>query len=135
MRRSQALTELSREHHTALSLAQRARRLAGGGDPAGLAELATTLRRRFTDELQPHFAEEEGWLLPALAAAGEAELVARTLAEHAQLTALAERLSEATAEALLAFADALSAHVRFEERVLFPAAEAYPEQLLRFKSA
>lgn len=130
MKRSEALIELSREHHTALSLAQRARRAAGEGGEAAAA-MAAQVVERFQAELQPHFDEEEAWLLPALARAGEGALVARTLADHAELTALAAGLAAPTAAVLLAFADRLSAHVRFEERELFPAAESHPECLVR----
>lgn len=125
MKRSAALVELSREHHTALSLAQRARRAAAGSDAAAIAAMAATLRERFTAELKPHFEEEEKRLLPVLAAAGESELVARTLADHAELERLAAQLDSTDAALLLAFADRLGAHVRFEERELFPAAERH----------
>lgn len=127
MKRSTALVELSREHHTALSLAQRARRAAAAGDAAAIAAMATTLRERFAADLKPHFDEEEVRLLPVLAANGETELVARTLADHAELKRLAAQLESPDAAALLAFADCLSGHVRFEERELFPAAERCPE--------
>ena len=124
MKRSEALAGLSREHHGALSLAVRARRTAAGSDAAALAAMAATVRDRFQRELLPHFEEEERRLLPALARAGENALAARTLAEHAELAAIVASLPEAGAGALLAFADVLSRHVRFEERELFPALEA-----------
>lgn len=129
MKRSAALVELSREHHTALSLAQRARRAAANGDPESIAAMAATLRERFATALKPHFVEEEVRLLPVLSAAGEAELVARTLADHAELEGLAAQLEAPDAALLLAFADCLTEHVRFEERELFPAAEQHPGSL------
>ncbi len=127
MKRAAALVGLSREHHTALSLAQRARRAAAEGGAAAAA-MAATASSCFQTELKPHFDEEEAWLLPALERAGEAALVARTLADHAGLTALAGRLLAPGAEpgTLRAFADSLIEHVRFEERELFPAAERHP---------
>jgi iron-sulfur cluster repair protein YtfE (RIC family) len=131
MKRSDALVGLSREHHTALSLARRGRLAATSGDTGSVAEMAALALERFRTELGPHFAEEERWLLPALAEAGEAALVERTLAEHAELARLAENLAVPSAEGLLAFAEALGAHVRFEERELFPAAETYPDCLAR----
>lgn len=131
MKRAEPLVGLSREHHTALSLAQRARLIARDGDAAAVEGMAAKVRERFEDEILPHFREEESWLLPALLAQGEAALVERTLAEHADLIRLAEALAVPSGPALLAFADALTAHVRFEERILFPAAEAHPEGLPR----
>lgn len=129
MKRSEPLIGLSREHHTALSLAQRARRVAEKGDPAAVVAMAALVRERFETDLLPHFLEEEAWLLPALAGAGQNDLVERTLVEHAELHSRMERLNPPSAEALLAFADCLTAHVRFEERILFPTAETYPSCL------
>lgn len=130
MKRSAALVGLSREHHTALSLAQRAR-LAASGDAEAVTGMAAQVRASFANELQPHFAEEEAWLLPALAAAGEKVLVERTLAEHAELVARAALLTKPSPDNLLAFADCLTRHVRFEERELFVVAESHPECLIR----
>lgn len=129
MKRSPALIELSREHHTALSLAQRARRAAASGDREAIAAMAATLRERFDAELKPHFEEEEVRLLPVLAAAGESELVSRTLADHVELARFVAQLASPDAATLLAFADCLTAHVRFEERELFLAAERHSESL------
>lgn len=131
MKRSEELAELSREHHTALSLANRARQTAAGGDGAAVAGMAAQVRERFGAELLPHFREEEDWLLPALAEAGETPLVERTLADHGELVRLAEALAVPDAAVLGAFGEALTAHVRFEERELFPAAEAHPACLAR----
>ncbi|MGE5493413.1 MAG: hemerythrin domain-containing protein [Actinomycetota bacterium] len=128
MKRLDCLGDLSREHHTALSLALRARRAAAGSE-AEVAAMAAKVRERFTAELEPHFREEERWLLPALAEMGQQSLVERTLADHAELARLVEELAAPSAETLLAFADGLTAHVRFEERELFPAAEAQPDCL------
>ena len=132
MKRSEPLVGLSREHHTALSIAQRARLIAAGGDAAAVEAMAATVRERFESEILPHFREEEAWLLPALLAMGETALVERTLEEHSELLRLAEALAFPGAAALQAFADALTAHVRFEERTLFPAAEADTEKLGRY---
>ncbi len=126
MKRSEPLIALSREHHGALSLALRARRVAHGGEPASVKSVADLVRQKFETELKPHFDQEENWLLPVLARAGEKFLVQRTLAEHAELTDLADRLASPRPRVLLAFADALSRHVRFEERELFPAIERLP---------
>lgn len=129
MKRDPRLHALSSEHHHALVLARRATRAAEGRDPDP-AEMLAEVRRRFEVELAPHFDVEEQLLLPALAALGERELTAlveRTLEEHRRLRDLvaADARPEAIAERLGDFAALLTAHVRFEERVLFPAAEAH----------
>lgn len=122
MKRSPALVELSREHHTALVLAKRAQAF-GGERSAASDAFAAKLLDTFRHELAPHFRAEEAGLLPALLNAGETALVERTLAEHVELQALATRIAEHEVAALADFGKALAAHVRFEERQLFPAAE------------
>ncbi|MFW5397304.1 MAG: hemerythrin HHE cation binding domain-containing protein [Candidatus Accumulibacter regalis] len=127
MKRHDTLQDLSREHHTALKLALDARRAATSGDAERVATAAATCTRVFAAALEPHFRSEESGLLPAMLA-GEEALVARTLREHAELRALVGRLPDADATTLLSFADLLSAHVRFEERELFAAAQLRLDQ-------
>lgn len=124
MKRHPELLELSREHHTALSLVQRGRQAVASRDAAALENVAQELERRFRDDLEPHFQEEETGWLPSLAAGGQAVLVNRTLAEHADLRRLAAALTADPATTGL-FCELLHAHVRFEERELFPALESY----------
>ena len=62
-------------------------------------------------------------LLPALAAAGEAAAAAEALAQHAHLRHLVERVHDGDLTALPDWGEAMLAHVRFEERALFPLAE------------
>jgi hypothetical protein len=71
-----------------------------------------------------HFAEEEALVLPVLRA-GAAPLAERMSREHREIEALAQAVedADAPADALPAFADVLAAHIRFEEREAFPAAE------------
>lgn len=119
MKRHPKLLALSREHHAALVLALR----IAQADASGSAALMGSLPERFRAELAPHFAEEESTLLPRLAAAGAEDLVARTLAEHRRMEALVAAIAGGDTEALQAFGKLLQAHVRFEERELFVAAE------------
>lgn len=106
MRRDSRLHRLSTEHHHSLVFVRNLRR---GLDPRELA--------RVVDEiLLPHFLIEERLLLPALARAGRADLAARALDEHSEI-----RLARTDPARL---ADLLEAHIRFEERELFPACEA-----------
>lgn len=120
MKRSPQLVPLSREHHTALSLARRVEKAMGGGTAQELQEAAARVAAGFVTELAPHFAEEERWLLPTLSAAGEQLLVDRTLADHRRLGALAQEIEKAPdGVRLQEFAQLLRDHVRFEERELF----------------
>jgi iron-sulfur cluster repair protein YtfE (RIC family) len=122
MRRDPRLHGLSSDHHQGLLLARRHGRACVEGWPA--AEAAALLREAFAADLAPHFAAEEEVLLPALAAAGEGALAERALAEHAAMRDLLGRAGGPDGvEPLRAFATALEAHIRFEERELFPAAE------------
>ncbi len=123
MKRSPELRDLSDDHHRALVLARHARHAASAGGDV-LAEAWERVRRELAEALEPHFRIEERWLLPALARVGEAELVARTVEDHTALRAAAGPGARLGSEALAAFARRLEAHVRFEERSLFPAAEA-----------
>ncbi len=75
-------------------------------------------------ELEPHFAQEERTLLPALTRLGLTEWVERTLSDHAQLRALCASTSgEFDRATLAAFGLLLWNHVRFEETVLFVEAQ------------
>ncbi len=114
MRRDPRLVPLSREHHAALRLG---RQLMTGGTTESRAAL-----RAMLPALRAHFAEEERSFLPLLDGRQETALASRLRAEHAALDRLfaAALRGEQEAEA----GKALIAHVRFEERELFPAIEA-----------
>jgi hemerythrin-like domain-containing protein len=120
VKRRPALRQLSREHHRALVLALR---IARTSDASAVAHLMTTVPEFFTQALEPHFRDEEKNLLPHLVAAGAEALVRRTLSEHQLLRALADRIAAGDAAVLQQFAQALRAHVRFEEHELFATAE------------
>lgn len=121
MKRCPQLAALSRDHHHALVLARRCGRSATVDDDVDLAAAWGDARDALARELAPHFQIEERVLLPQLAAAGEIALVDRTRREHEQLRALI--VGEDTRAGLQQLGELLAAHVRFEERELFPAAE------------
>jgi len=123
MKRHPQLQALSREHHSALKLARAARQAAESGERDAMTAFAQRAVQFFASELDPHFRAEEQGILVALARAGENELVQRTLSEHAELRRLTMLLSHPDAVTLLRFADLMAAHVRFEERELFEAAQ------------
>ena len=133
MKRAAELAPLSREHHEALVLARRA-----ANADLGCAEAAAQrehLLQRWRVQFEPHFAAEERHLLPALVAAGEADAAARAAAEHEGLRRLVERLRQGELQALPAWGAAMQAHVRFEERELFPLAERVLDLAALFSSA
>ena len=119
MQRDPNLVRLSRDHHTGLVLAKRARELATT-EATERCTAWTEMQARFANELEPHFQLEEQGLLPALRAAGEDVLVDRTLTEHAELRRL---IASADPSAPQRFGEALAAHIRFEEAGLFETAQ------------
>ena len=123
MKRSAALEPLSHDHHEGLAFVARLRRARRTGEaPAPLAAEVTAFWR---DHLVPHFEEEEAFVLPVLQA-GAAPLAAQMAEEHRQIRQLVEAVDAEAAAwdgPLGTVADALAAHIRFEEREAFPAAE------------
>ncbi len=120
MKRDPRLQPLSREHHHALVLARHLERAPWS------AAMGVDLQRPFEGALEPHFALEERVLLPALSAAGGADMVAQVLEQHGRLRALARAAVAGDAEAARTLGAELRDHVRFEEQVVFPACEALP---------
>lgn len=126
MKRSEALAPLSRDHHAALAMALRLRRTTS---PSADRDAFVAF---FAADTAPHFAIEEDVLLPAVAdvlPASDPD-VARMLADHAELrrrTAEVAAAPEPDPGALGALGELLAAHVRLEERVLFPRIEALLE--------
>lgn len=122
MKRAEALRPLSREHLAALLIAKK---LSAAAD----AELAARAFLEFWEaDGQHHFRVEEEVLLPTWALHAEVDrpAVARMLEDH--LAIRREALHLATGSATLAqlqeLGRRLNAHVRFEERELFPLIEA-----------
>ena len=123
MKRSTALQPLSREHHAALKLAKACQRAALAGEDAILTRACSHALQVYANELVTHFLCEEQTLVPLLIGTPEQSLAERTLSEHRQLHALLDGLRCNDADALHRFGIGLAAHVRFEERELFPALE------------
>ena len=123
MKRSPALQPLSREHHTALSLANTCVRAAQSGDSCLVRQACQRAINLYTDELEAHFKIEEETLLPFLTSPENLILVQRTLTEHQILRGLLEGLQQNDVDALNNFGKYLTAHVRFEKCSLFPVLE------------
>lgn len=125
MKRSDALAELSRDHHLGLVAAQKLKRAT--------AESAASARNAFltfwADDGHHHFRVEEDVLLPAVAHRIDPaeEVVVRVLTDHVELRRRAADLSEsstATPVELNELGRRLESHIRHEERTLFPLIEA-----------
>ena len=126
MKRHKALHPLTEEHHHGLVLCQRLRRTA----PVSPDEAEAMLKSAWARELEDHFRLEDDVLLPemALATSEKHPDIIRTCTDHVALRLLLRRIARALgsekAELLVAFADRLEEHIRYEERGLFCEAES-----------
>jgi tellurite methyltransferase len=128
MQRHIGLQRLSRDHHHALVLARLLRTATGpAGGSLEMSALTLRVRADWSVHVAPHLAVEERELLP-LCHGGGAELTthAETVrTDHRALRSMLAALADTSpASEATALADRLESHVRFEERVWFPALEA-----------
>jgi hypothetical protein len=130
MRRHRALIPFSHHHHRALVVTRSAR--AAAGDAGALLAAARDFLVFFDGWGVTHFRDEEEHLFPLLfeqAGAEAPEELVRALLDHARLHALAAQLRSGVAvgvveaETLQSAGALLEAHVRLEERELFPLIE------------
>ena len=118
LKRRPELQALSEDHHNALVIALRCRRVADGSLDTDAGEFWEGVRAFYNAALAGHFEIEERLLLPALDALGETEMSRKIASEHVELRRLAAETS-ARPEILAAFGRLLDDHVRYEERVVF----------------
>ena len=124
MKRLQALIPLSHDHHHALVDARRLRRAAARDDDPSGAALAFV--RFFRTSSVPHFREEEEALFPLVIDVEEARaLLVQALLDHQHLHALVAALEAGgdVRATMRELGERLEAHVRLEERQLFPLIE------------
>jgi hemerythrin-like domain-containing protein len=124
VKRASALVRLSRDHHESLVAAQRLRRATR----ATSQEVRETFLAHWSRCESRHFRVEEEVLLPALAGWCDPyeELIARTLCDHVAIRARVAWLRAdelAPPAALHELGSRIAAHVRMEERELFPLIE------------
>lgn len=127
MKRTPALEPLSHDHYEGLRLAARIRRNVEGGED--LVAMPDEITAFWHDHLVRHFTEEEALILPVLEKVA-APLAERMVREHAEIEGLVNALKSQSPDLpsdLLAFADALAAHIRFEEREAFPSVEQHAD--------
>lgn len=126
MPRTGALLPLSREHHTSLVMARAARKAADSNNSTACATALTRLEAHWHTLMAAHFEQEEQ-IIRLAAEMLDPESVARIHADHAELQVLTcGPCVLETAERLRQFADLVIAHVRYEERVLFPQLQLHP---------
>jgi hypothetical protein len=119
---------LSHDHHRALEEARRLRCAAEGPDSS---TAASAFLRFFASETVCHFRAEEELLFPTVVDFPQArEPITQALLEHQRIRARAALLRDrldgrkAPAEIMRELGGLLEAHVRYEERRLFPLVES-----------
>lgn len=133
-KRFDSIIPLSRQHHYALMLCLRIHRrtVVHQEDLAWLKGQTRKTILFFESDLVPHFQAEETVLFPAIERLDpSSDLLAELIGEHDEIRKRIQGLRDlsesgnqaALAEALLQFADLLEAHIRKEERRLFPSYE------------
>jgi iron-sulfur cluster repair protein YtfE (RIC family) len=124
MKRSEALTALSHQHHQGLFVALQLKRATA----ETAAEACKAFLDFFRQEGASHFRAEEEVLLPAYARHSDFDqpAIVRVLTEHVDLRRRGQDL-EASREPdpadLRELGERLESHIRLEERVLFPMIE------------
>ena len=128
-RRHSALLPLTHDHHHVLAKVRRLKRAAEGGSDPELWRASQDFVDFFHTEGELHFKEEEEELVPIFGVTLPPEAV-EMLEDHVILrdlvAALAHEANVASVEPVTALrvADRFAAHVRFEEKVLFPLLES-----------
>src|SRR5438874_2326019 len=116
---------VSRHHHKALVIAQQLRRAT----PASAAAVREAALAFWLQHEAAHFRAEEDLLMPTYAKHGDARhpLVAAVLGDHMEIRRRFDALRTNGAVEVISLAELgalLAAHVRLEERELFPLVES-----------
>ncbi|MGB3633201.1 MAG: hemerythrin domain-containing protein [Rubrobacteraceae bacterium] len=131
MKRHPHLREFSDDHHQGLVNALRLKR-AASGEGVTPAEAARAFLKFWQEDTRLHFRKEEEVLLPVLARHGgnlRCECVIVMLSQHARIRGLTMQLGDEVEredvqkKTLQTLGEQLEAHIRLEERALFPALE------------
>jgi hemerythrin-like domain-containing protein len=140
MKRHPALIPLSRDHHNGLVRALRLRRAATDGDAAARLVAAREFVEFFRNDERVHLRDEEEELFPLLLrhVPSQPAPLRQARAQHMQLEGFARKLEIAVAagsvdrETLAGAGELFDAHIRLEERQLFPLIEELvPDDELR----
>jgi hemerythrin-like domain-containing protein len=114
IKRSEQLAPLSREHHDALVFLLRIKQGSKNGTPIRI--ISEYINWFWANNLNNHIQQEERLLLPHLS--HDDELARQLKSEHSTIRDLASR--ELSESEVVGFSNVLNAHIRFEERILFP---------------
>lgn len=141
MKRSPELASLSHDHHHGLVHAHRMQKAAAGDGAHPVEDTARAFLEFWRSETSVHFRKEEEVLLPVAARYGAdigRESVTEMLRDHAVIRGLVMGLEDevsdgdARPETLRELGERLEAHIRLEERRVFPEIEeSLPEEALR----
>jgi hemerythrin-like domain-containing protein len=131
MKRHPALIPLLREHHDGLVQAVRLRRAAANEDASARLAVAREFVEFFRNKERVHLREEEEELFPLFLryVRSHPAPLREARVQHVQLEGFARKLGVAVAagsvdrETLAAAGELLDAHIRLEERHLFPLIE------------
>ncbi|HUO57831.1 MAG TPA: hemerythrin domain-containing protein [bacterium] len=120
MKREKFLWPLTQSHHRALLMARWVREklsASGAVNEGAVKEMAEEALKLYEEELKLHFWDEEKILVLYEERMGKEEPEPQRIRKEHRL--LESMLFRADRESLLAFAELLNSHVRFEEDVLF----------------
>ena len=131
MKRHPALIPLSRDHHDGLVQAMRLRRAAADGDASARLATAREFVEFFRNNERVHLRAEEEELFPLFLRHVHSQPALLRLArvQHMQLEGFERKLAIAVAAGIVdratlhAAGELLEAHIRLEERQLFPLIE------------
>jgi len=140
MKRHPSLREFSDDHHQGLVNARRLKK-AAPEEGASSADTARDFLEFWQSNTSLHFRKEEEMLLPVLARYGGdlgEHSILQMLTQHARIRGLAMQLSDelkqnkVREETLRNLGEQLEAHIRLEEREVFPLIEkTLPEHALQ----
>jgi hemerythrin-like domain-containing protein len=131
MKRHSSLRPFSDDHHQGLVNARHLRR-AASGEGSNPASTAQDFLDFWQSDTSRHFRKEEDVLLPVLARYGgdlDERPILQMLTQHARIRGLAMQLSdeleqeEVREDTLRSLGEQLEAHIRLEEREVFPLIE------------
>jgi len=118
IKRDKNILHLSKEHHFSLLFCWKIRQ--GIKKDVDVERIRRYVQYFWTRCLQQHFRTEEDFLF----ASSGGRMVQKALKEHARINKLVTHVlhfpASDTPKSLLALADAIDEHVRYEERELFP---------------
>lgn len=122
MKRHPYLQPLSREHHLGLVLANHARHCQ---DPNEIRTHWQAITAYLDQQMQQHFAIEDGLIVQFVTDSGDSDamaLIAQMQEEHRDMDKLRHTTDPSLTD-LHALADALTAHIRYEEQQVYPVIE------------